>query len=423
MERPWTPAQVREVVQRELAPGGRPADEDTDLVRSGLLDSMGWVAVLTGIEELTHIRNFGNPWPPGRPQSIRALEEIAEEGMLPNQARAEIGPWQQAQARIRCPVYVSGWGFATGSLKITAQQMEGECGLPPGTLHRNAGIEFLRVASENEDHLSLGQRAAEAALEIAHIEPEDVGNLVAVSTTYLALPSFGAALHTRLLLSEGCAVLDVGGACVGLLNAFKLAGAVLAASEEGTALVVASEVHSRLLASLGAPGALRGLLGDGACAFVLQARPAHKENSLRVGDFILGCAGSRSSAFEIKLTSRADFEFQFKGEELGRSAVDALARTIEQLERLSGHPSSEAAAFAIHEPNPRLARIFAQNCRIPLSKIQLITCAFGNLGSATCGVSLCNALDALTKQPSSSRPLIFVAAAGPGLLWAGTYLH
>jgi 3-oxoacyl-[acyl-carrier-protein] synthase III len=427
MERPWTPAQVRqqirEVVQRELAPGGGPPNGETDLVRSGLLDSMGWIAVLTGIEELTHIHNFGNPWPQGRPQSIRALEEIAEEGMRASQGRTETGLRQQAHARVRRPVYVSGWGFAIGSVRITAQLMEEECGLPPGTLHRNAGIESLHVASENEDNLSLGQRAAEAALEMAHIESEDVGNLFAVSTTYPALPSFGAALHTRLLLSDGCAVLDAGGACVGLLNALNLADAVLAAEEEGTALVVASEVHSRLLASLGAPGALRGLFGDGACAFVLKAEPAYNENSLRLGDFILGCTGSHSSAFEIKRTSRAGFEFQFKGEQLGRAAVDTLARTLEQLERLSGRQRSEAAAFAIHEPNPRLVDIFAQNTGIPLGKLQLTSRTYGNLGSATCGVSLCKVLDAHAREPVPCPPLIFVIAVGPGLLWAGTYLY
>ncbi len=104
-----------------------------------------------------------------------------------------------------------------------------------------------------------------------------------------------------------------------------------------------------------------------------------------------------------------------------RAAVERLARTVEQLERLSGRPRSEVDAFALHEPNPRLARIFAQNARIPIEKIPLVSRTYGNLGSATCGVSLCVALDALAKR--APRPLIFLAAVGPGLLWAGTYLR
>ena len=71
----------------------------------------------------------------------------------------------------------------------------------------------------------------------------------------------------------------------------------------------------------------------------------------------------------------------------------------------------------------RLSRVFAQNARIPIEKIPLVSRNYGNLGSATCGVSLCTALSAHATRPAATRPLIFVAAVGPGLLWAGTFLH
>ncbi len=427
MKQPWTSAQlrqrIREIVEREIAPREASPGEETDLVRSGLLDSMGWIAVLTAIEEITRIANFGNPWPEGRPQTFRALVKAAEEGILAIHVRKNTEGRELAGELTGCPVGIAGWGRAAGSIKIDASEIEKNCGLPPGTILRGAGIESVHIGSENEDHLSLARAAADAALETAQVEPGEVDVLIGVSATFLALPSFGAALHTRLLLPELCAVLDTGGACVGLLNALKVASAMLASQGKGTALVVASEVHSRLLASLHAPGELRGLFGDGACAFVLTAGPARKEMWLTLGSFTFGCSGGLSSALEIRLTPRADFEFQFNGEQLGRAAVDLLLRTIGELERLSGRARSEVAAFAIHEANPRLARIFAQNSRIPSGKIQQITRAYGNLGSATCGVSLCGALDALQEEPPASRPLIFVAAVGPGLLWAGTYLH
>lgn len=71
----------------------------------------------------------------------------------------------------------------------------------------------------------------------------------------------------------------------------------------------------------------------------------------------------------------------------------------------------------------RLSRVFAQNARIPIEKIPLVSRNYGNLGSATCGVGLCATLNALSRSPAATRPLIFLAAVGPGLLWAGTFLH
>ena len=156
---------------------------------------------------------------------------------------------------------------------------------------------------------------------------------------------------------------------------------------------------------------------------VLEPGRTRGGKHLTVGRFTFGCSGRLASAFRAELTARAGFEFQFKGEELGRAAVERLVRVVEQLERLSARPRSEAAAFAIHEPNPRLTRIFAENAHVPPGKIAWVSRAFGNLGSATCGVGLCAALRRLANAPGTGRPLIFVAAVGPGLLWGGTYLH
>ena len=185
---------------------------------------------------------------------------------------------------------------------------------------------------------------------------------------------------------------------------------------------MASEVHTRTLASLGAPGDFRGLFADGACAFVLGLAETPSKDPV-IGEFISGCSGSEASALEATLSPDKSFEFRFRGEALGRAAIGRLLRVVEKLERLSGRSRSELAMLAIHEPNPRLAAIFARNAQLSESKLPMVSRAYGNLGSATCGVGLCLALDRLEKDAAGSRPLIFVAAVAPGLLWSGTYFH
>lgn len=143
-----------------------------------------------------------------------------------------------------------------------------------------------------------------------------------------------------------------------------------------------------------------------------------------MGDFVWGCSGTFASALRLSLTETAEIHVQFKGGQLASAAVSTLERTLNQLENLSGRSRSEASYFALHEPNPRVVEILAQRVKIPLEKIPLVSRTSGNLGSATCAVSLCTALSMTdANRAGSARPLIFVAAVGPGLVWGGTYFQ
>jgi 3-oxoacyl-[acyl-carrier-protein] synthase III len=78
--------------------------------------------------------------------------------------------------------------------------------------------------------------------------------------------------------------------------------------------------------------------------------------------------------------------------------------------------------FALHEPNPRLVGIIATKIGAPPEKVALISETAGNLGSVTCGAALCEGMSRVSGRTSESpRPLIFMAAVGPGLIGAGTY--
>lgn len=415
---------ARKCVAHEIRPGAPLPDDEVDLVKGGHIDSMGWVGILTAIEEATGIKSFGNPWPDDRPQSIRALV-AAMLGAASIRAKDAPKETSSATGETGSAVSLVGWGHTFGSLYVGASTIEGECGLPPGTIQERAGIESVCRADSQENELLLGQKAAERALGAVEIEPEKVGVLVVTSATFLGFPSLAASLHSRLLLPESCLALDVGGACVGVIYALTTAKAMLSTSRSGVALVVASEVNSRRLTSPHVPGEFRGLFGDGACAFVLARTNSESDGeTLRLGDFVSGCSGAFASALQVKVGESGGVEIEFEGEQLAQAAVSQLDRIVTALEALSGQARSAADYFAIHEPNPRLVSVFAQRARIPMDKLAHITRTHGNLGSATCGIGLCTALTkAHASRSAAHRPLIFVAAVGPGLLWGGTYVH
>ena len=413
---------VRHCVAQELSPGEpMPGDED-DLVRTEVVDSMAWVGILAAMEATTGIRDFGNPWPEDRPQSIRALAAAIREhsAELAGQSASQPRPGATTSGQI---VSLVGWGYALGSRLLQAAEIERNCGLPSGTISDRAGIESVRQASENEDEIILAQQAADLALETADLDVSEVDLLIATSTTFLRLPSLAATLHSRLLLPEASGALDIGGACVGVVQALATAKALVAAGRWRTALVVASEVPSRRLASSSAPGEFRGLLGDGACALVVS-RSESPNGRWKVGEFIWGCSGAFASALQLELQETSELRVEFQGEPLARAALSQLERLLRDLEMLTGKSRSEVAYFALHEPNPRLIEILSRSAGVPLEKMAPISRTCGNLGAATCGVNLCVALaEAEARQTSSVPSTVFVAAVGPGLLFGATYLE
>lgn len=415
---------VRRTVSQGLPPGVPVPGDEEDLVKAELIDSMGWVEILSAIEEDTGVQNFGNAWTEGRSQSIGALVEALRESVGARIEKTDEHEDSRGSSDGDLAVSLAGWGFALGSLSVSIEAIEHECGVVPGTLRDGAGIESVCRANDTENELVLGGRAAEAAFRVANVAPEAVDFVVATSATFLAFPSLSASLHSLLLLPESCGAIDVGGACVGLIQALAITKALLSGSRHRVGLVVASEVHSRRLSSLKVPGEFRGLFGDGACAFVLARSESGRDNGIsQVGNFVWGCSGTLSSSLWLSLADMGEIEVQFKGEQLASAAVSTLDRILHHLEKMSGKSRSEVSHFALHEPNPRVVGILAQRAKVPLEKIPFVSRTSGNLGSATCGVSLCAALNRARANPNSARPVIFMAAVGPGLLWSGTYLH
>jgi 3-oxoacyl-[acyl-carrier-protein] synthase-3 len=414
---------VRKAVAAELPPGVPGPAEEEDFVQSEAIDSMGWVGILSAMEEVTGIRNFGNPWPEGKPQSIRNLAELlcASSAQMPH-ATEEVAIARQPERGLS--VSLKGWGYSLGSITVTAEQVEEEWRLPPRTIRERAGIHSVCRATDSEDEVSLAQKAAETALEKAQLDFADVDFLLATSTTFLRLPSLPAALHSRLLLEENCGALDMGGACAGLVHSLAVAKSLLQDGKRRNALIVASEVHGRRLNGSGLPGELCALFGDGACALVLtNSEPADGPSGPRLGDAIWGCSGTFAASLEVSVRAGAGFEMQFKGEQLAHAAVTQLDRMIAALESRGGKPRNEVRFFALHEPNPRIIEILAEKAHIPMQKIPLISRTCGNLGAATCGVSLCHALaETANKTPADGHPTIFMAAVAPGLIWGGISL-
>ena len=320
--------------------------------------------------------------------------------------------------------YVTGSAFVPGSRVIASEVVDREFGMSAGKLRKRAGLESITRAADGENEVTLGAEATQRVLQSANCGVQRLDWILATSETHVAYPSLGASLHSRLLARETCAVLDVGGACLGLLNALSTAQALLAAGAAHAILVVTADVHSRILTPERVAGEFGGLFGDGASAFLLQRESAGvADYGYLLGSFHFGCVGQHATAIQVSLKDRGELEVQFDGDALSRAAVSRMEKIIGEVERRSGFPRDKVAAFATHQPNPRLVRLLARRLGVPAEKFPPIAKRSGNLGSTTCAAALHAALDAQSRLSPADRQPVFLASLGPGLLWGGGWME
>ena len=305
---------------------------------------------------------------------------------------------------------------------IPSEEVDRAFGMPAGKLRSRAGIESLAYAAEGENELVLGARAALEALSAASCGQEQLDWIIATSETHHDYPSLSAQLHSRLLARENCGALDVGGACLGLLNAFAVAQSLIASGQAQTVIVVTADVHSRTLTPDRVAGEFGGLFGDGASAFILRRAVHGQTDGFRLGEFLFGCAGQYAAAIQVTGSNEGRLDVQFDGEALSRAAITRMEKVLAAVELRSGISRAAVGGFATHQPNPRLVALLAKQCGVSPELFPPIAKISGNLGSSMCGAALHACLQAAARQPRGERKPIFLASLGPGLLFGGGWL-
>lgn len=415
---------MEQCIRRELdAHTSMPAWNE-DVVESGAVDSMAWVSVVRCVESATSCMDL-NERMMDAPRSAAALLSALESAATSTGERTIVGPTRSERREDRAQLAtIAGWASTVGQRRVAIADVEREFGLKAGKLKRGAGIESVARVAEGENEATLGAAACEAAMRVAGVGLGEVNLLIATSETCAGFPQVGAQIHGRLLAGESLGALDVGGGCMGVVNAFIIARAMLESGAANCILVASADVHSSILTPQQLKGEFGGLFGDGASAFVLRrAGAGEAAGRYRLGEWLSGGSGAYARAIQVKLAAEGRLAWLFEGEALARAAVGRLELIISDLELRAGVKRADAAAFATHQPNPRLVELLARQLGVPAEKFPLVSRTYGNLGSSTCGAALALALSASAEAPSEARGPIFLASLAPGLLWSGMVLH
>ncbi len=279
------------------------------------------------------------------------------------------------------------------------------------------GIHQRHIADESEQCTDLAVAAVEAALKDAGIEAESLDLIVlATSTPDQTYPSTATLVQERIG-NVGAASFDISAACSGFIYALGIADNFIKAGSAKRAVVIGSEVYSRIVDW--SDRATCVLFGDGAAAVILEA-----SDEAGILSTHLHADGSYKDLLELKRSVISPEDVypyvQMKGNEVFRHAVGKLHQLVK--ESLDAHNLSaeELDWFVPHQANLRIMNATAKRVGLPAEKMVVTVDQHANTSAA----SIPLALDIARKDGRiKAGDLVLMEAFGGGFTWGSALVR
>jgi len=280
------------------------------------------------------------------------------------------------------------------------------------------GIKSRHLAGAGVTASELALPACRNAIAAAGCTPADIDLvIVATSTPDYIFPSTAALLQSKLGIANGAAAFDLQAVCSGFVYALSIAEKFIRSGSHRRALVVGSEVFSRIL-----DWSDRGtcvLFGDGAGAVVLEAsdEPGLLATALHADGSHHGmlsvpgqvCGGQVTGDPFLRMDGQAVFKFAVKVlADVANEVLDAAGISTEQLDWLLPH-----------QANVRILSATAKKLRVPVEKCIVTVDRHGNTSAA----SIPLALDESVRSGKIERgQSVLLEGVGGGFTWGAALL-
>jgi 3-oxoacyl-[acyl-carrier-protein] synthase-3 len=277
------------------------------------------------------------------------------------------------------------------------------------------GIRFRHFAAPEVACSDLAVAAARRALEAADCDPAAIDLIiVATSTPDMVFPSTACIVQQKLGVA-GCAAFDMQAVCSGFVYALAVADSMIKAGQASKALVIGSEVFSRILDFTDRTTCV--LFGDGAGAVVLEASetPGILASELHAdGRHVdILCVPGHVSGGRIlgDPLLRMDGPAVFK---LAVSVLDSVARSVLAKAERS---ATDIDWLIPHQANIRIMQSTAKKLKLPLDKLIATVDRHGNTSAASIPLALDEAVRAGTVKRGDT---VMLEGVGGGFTWGAT---
>ncbi len=278
------------------------------------------------------------------------------------------------------------------------------------------GIHERRIAGADETASSMAEIAARRALEAAGLQASNIDLIiVATSSPDKIFPSTACLLQSRLKAAQ-CAAFDIQAACSGFIYALSVADQFIKTGQARKALVVGSEINSRLLDWTDRRTCI--LFGDGAGAVLLTASETPGILSTHIHS-----DGNYSDLLHIPNPTggicNGDAVIHMSGNEVFKVAVNTLGRIVDETLAANHMQKSDIDWLVPHQANIRIIKATAKKLGMALDKVVLTIEHQGNTSSASVPL----ALDEGVRDGRIRRgDTLLMEAFGGGFVWGSALL-
>jgi 3-oxoacyl-[acyl-carrier-protein] synthase-3 len=301
---------------------------------------------------------------------------------------------------------------------VTNQDLSERMDTSDEWIRGRTGILQRHIADDGENCSDLACEASKRAIQAAGIHAQDLDLIVvATSTPDFIFPSSACILQAKLGV-KGCPAFDVQAVCSGFVYALSIADKFIRSGQHRNALVVGSEVFSRILdwndrgtAVLFGDGAgavvLRGDGNPGIRATALHADGAHSKILSVPG----GVAGGKVTGVPfLQMDGQAVFKFAVRVlEEVGREVVGMCGLQIDEIDWLIPH-----------QANVRILEATAKRLGIDASKVIVTVDRHANTSAASVPL----ALDvAVSDGRIKSGDKVLLEGVGGGFTWGAALVE
>lgn len=305
---------------------------------------------------------------------------------------------------------------------LTNADLEKRMDTSDAWIRERTGIERRHIIGEAESNVDMAEHAARAAIAAAGLQPGDI-DLISYGTTTpdLIFPNCGCLLQARLGC-RGAPAFSLEAACSGFMYALGVADKFVRAGESKRALVVGSEVLSRITDYSDRSTAI--LFGDGAGAVVLapSEQPGIISTHLHAdGSYqhLLYCTGGPARGPSPGHMPSGDY-VRMAGSEVFKLAVTLLGRIVDET-LAANHLDRSAIDWLVpHQANLRIIQAVAKKLGMPMERVIVTVQEHGN--TSTASVPL--ALDIGVRDGRIKRgDLMLLEALGGGVTWGSALLR
>jgi 3-oxoacyl-[acyl-carrier-protein] synthase-3 len=294
-------------------------------------------------------------------------------------------------------------------------------------IQKRTGVKERRIADPDVTASDLGYEAALKALEAAGLTAQDIDLIiVATITPDTCCPSAANWLQAKLDAPRAV-TFDVTAACSGFIFGLNVAEQYLKNKTFRRVLVVATEIMTRTLNWKDRATCI--LWGDGAGAAILSLGDNGPEilsshlhtDGVNGRDLLLPGGGSKTTPISHESVDQGlHYLNMIEANMSFRVAVRHFIEAIKEALEFNRVKAEDVDWFIPHQANIRMFQNIARSLKVPFERFYITLHKYGNISSASCAISLDEAVRDGSIKPDD---LICLPVFGGGLTWGSALIR